>query len=50
MEYCYSMDKDPIMMQMASEMAEGHLMENLKVLHSLKIVHRDIKPENTLYS
>lgn len=38
------------MMKLALERAELDLMENLKVMHTLKIVHRDIKPENILYS
>jgi len=29
---------------------KNDLTQNLRVLHSLKMVHKDIKPDNILYS
>jgi serine/threonine protein kinase len=33
-----------------SEQLEEDLIENFRLMHSIKLMHRDIKPNNILYS
>lgn len=35
---------------LSADKFKNDLTQNLKVLHSLKMVHKDIKPDNILYS
>ena len=46
-------NKNPSFMHskgLSADKLKNDLTQNLKVLHSLKMVHKDIKPDNILYS
>lgn len=53
MELCHCPASNPRFLAqrgISAESLQRDLLENLKLLHSLKIVHKDIKPENILFS